>query len=335
MQHDYSAARERLSELGIPTKNWTNVVLVAEALARGIQVDKPAKGGGVLLTHGEKKHRYWLNGYVTLNTALSRRVVAYKDVLSRLLQDMGVHAPENGVFEADRVERAWSWAQPLLPVVLKPHIGAGGKDVFVEVNTREEFDEAFHTIACNGGTVLVEQFFGGSEHRCVVIDNKFVAAVWRRPANVLGDGTLTVRQLVEAKNAHREVAHKPLKLGEPELKMLTKAGMTPDSVPGAGQRAYLRANSNMSTGGDAIDATEMLSESEIAYAEQVAKAIPGLRLAALDVMLPRDGYGSQPAVVEVNGSPGFHGHHFPVEGQPRDVAGAILDAMFPATKTEG
>lgn len=47
------------------------------------------------------------------------------------------------------------------------------------------------------------------------------------------------------------------------------------------------------------------------------------------MLLPRDGAGTGPCVLEVNSSPMISGHHFPWVGQERDVAGILLDAMLP------
>ncbi|MGO1699749.1 MAG: hypothetical protein ACTHZD_15505 [Micrococcaceae bacterium] len=40
----YLEARQRLKELEMPPRSWTNTVIVGEALARGIQVDRRKKG---------------------------------------------------------------------------------------------------------------------------------------------------------------------------------------------------------------------------------------------------------------------------------------------------
>jgi cyanophycin synthetase len=35
------------------------------------------------------------------------------------------------------------------------------------------------------------------------------------------------------------------------------------------------------------------------------------------------------AVIEINSSPGLRMHHYPAEGRPRDVAGHIVDQLYP------
>ena len=51
------------------------------------------------------------------------------------------------------------------------------------------------------GTVMVEKYLPGADYRLLVVGDKLVAAARRDPPHVIGDGVLTVRQLVEKVNA--------------------------------------------------------------------------------------------------------------------------------------
>lgn len=334
----YNYARTYLDSIGMPKASWTNILVASEALRRGVTVEKQRGKRGLLLSYEGITHRWVGGGTNSLNTALAQKVAKYKDVASRLFRDSGVNAPENAVFAQSDVKRAWAWSSPLLPVVMKPQSGEKGGGVHVGIKNKREFRQAFAEVSQGGANVLVEQFHGGVEHRCVVVDDKLISVVRRRPASVLGDGRSSIRELIKAKNEDRTgdhpkaAAHRLLKLGPDELKTLAKHSVKPDDVPADGRRVYLRETSNLATGGDAIDATDELSADERRFVEKAARAIPGLRLAGLDILFPRDGDGDEPAIIEINHAPGIRGPHFPWEGQPRDVAGAILDAMFPKTK---
>ncbi|GEM_PF-1571851 len=334
----YEIAQRHLASIGMPKPSWTNILIAAEALNRGITVEKEAGKRGLLLSFDGATHRWVGGGVSSLNTPLARSVAKYKDVASSLFRGRGVGAPENAVFEPDDAKRAWAWSAPLQPLVLKPQSGEKGGGVHVGVRGRREFNRAFNEVSKDGARVLVEQFCGGVEHRCVVVDGKLISVVRRRPASVLGDGEHSVEELIKLKNKDRKgnnpkaPAHKLLKLGAEELRTLRKQKLKRESVPARGQRVYLRETSNLATGGDAIDATSEVSAGERKFIEKAAAAIPDLRFAGLDVLLPRDGNGEAPVVIEINHAPGIRGPHFPWEGQSRDVAGAILDAMFPTTK---
>lgn len=324
-------ARQHMKSIGLDPRLMTNTVIVAEALARGIGVEKSPKHPRRIVLSSLGSRHTWQAGGTTLNKPSAKRLVSYKEVTSRLLLNRGVNAPENAVFAPEDLDRAWAWGKKLLPLVIKPKDENQGRDVVVGVATYEEFAAGFTHVANGRTSLLVEEFHQGLEHRCLTIDNRLVAVTRRRPASVLGDGESTIEQLVTEKNTQRWGIHKQLKLDGEALQHLAKSGLTTKSVPAEDQRTYLLATSNIHRGGDAIDATDELSPIEIEQVEKAAGQFPGLRLGALDVLLSRGDAEGELSVLEVNANPMITMHHLPWEGQPRDVAGAILTAMFPHT----
>lgn len=329
---EYSGAQSALAKLGLKSSksHWSNTLVVAEALNRGIEVSAVKRHPRIVLRHGTRRYR-WSRGRTTFNTPLARTLGQYKDVQSRLFLNKGIIAPENAVFSLNQATRAWAWAQSLGKLVVKPHDGLQGREVHVGITTWDEFEEAFNRVAIARGKVLVEKFHLGTEHRCLVVKGKLIAATRRRPASVLGDGDSTIEQLVATKNTSRGLIHVPLKLGAIELGYLGKHNLTPRSVPKTGERIYLTGTSNIHTGGDAIDATDEISREEREMVEKAVRSVPGLNVVGMDVLLPRSDGDSEPTIIEINANPMITMHHFPAEGTPRNVASAIMDAMFPAT----
>ncbi|HLS15490.1 MAG TPA: hypothetical protein VK095_13350 [Beutenbergiaceae bacterium] len=306
--------------------------LIADrALARSIEI---APDDQQRLSMRVGNRRVWFNGARSnLNSALARRCVLHKDVTSRLLRSYGLSAPDNIAFAPGQAEAAWAWAEQVAPVVVKPTDGGLGNLVHLNITDAGEFQRAFDAVARAGESVLVERFVDGVEHRVMVVYGKVVAAARRDPANIVGDGRSSVIESIRAKNKLRVRSKNPvhweLPIDEDGLRELTRQGLNWDSVPADGQRVWLRSNSNVHSGGDGVDVTDELTPEEIRLAERVTRAIPGLKLVGLDMLLPRGGKGSEPFILEVNGSPMITGHHYPWVGQPRDVAGMLIDAMFP------
>jgi cyanophycin synthetase len=93
----------------------------------------------------------------------------------------------------------------------------------------------------------------------------------------------------------------------------------------------VKATANLSTGGISRDVTDLVHPSNIHMVERIAKIV-GLDIAGVDVVSPTvekpigDVGGG---VVEVNAAPGFRMHTHPSEGTPRDVAGAVMDMLYP------
>ena len=156
------------------------------------------------------------------------------------------------------------WAAALeigLPVVVKPQDGNQGKGVTVNIVSREHLEIAFRA-AAEIGTVMDEKYLPGSDFRLLVVGNKLVAAARRDPPHVIGDGSHTVRELVDLVNADpkRGDGHATpltrIKFDEIAVARLEVQGLTPASVPERGQRVVLRNNANLSTGGTATDVTD-------------------------------------------------------------------------------
>lgn len=140
---DFDQAFAHLESIGLSTRNWTNTVFVAEALRRGLEVTKSKRNAKrILVSHGGVTHS-WNSGVTTINQVSARRIVSYKEVTSRLLINAGLSAPDNAVFPAGDLERAWAWGEALRPLVVKPRDGNQGTDVFVGIETHEQFATAF------------------------------------------------------------------------------------------------------------------------------------------------------------------------------------------------
>jgi cyanophycin synthetase len=104
-----------------------------------------------------------------------------------------------------------------------------------------------------------------------------------------------------------------------------------ESVPAAGQKVWLKYTANISTGGMAVDRTDDIHYENIETAKRAARVI-GLDIAGVDMLtsditLPLEETGG--AICEVNAAPGFRMHVHPTVGKPRDVAGAVLNMLFP------
>ncbi len=170
-----------------------------------------------------------------------------------------------------------------------------------------------------------------------------VAAALREPAQVLGDGRSSVRELVTATNQdpRRSAGHATMlsliELDGIALAVLAEQDLTPDAVPATGQRVLLRRAANLSTGGTATDVTDQVHAAVAARALEAAQMV-GLDLAGVDILAadigrPLEEQGG--AVVEVNAGPGLRMHLEPSAGQPRPVGEAIVDLLFPHMEGAG
>jgi cyanophycin synthetase len=180
----------------------------------------------------------------------------------------------------------------------------------------------------------VERFVPGTDYRVVVVDGRVVAAAELRPASVTGDGTRDISELVAQVNAdprrgdgHSRALTK-ISLDDRAIGHLAAQGLDAHSVPERSRAVTLRRNANLSTGGTSRDVTDWVHD-DVADMCCRAAAVIGLDVCGVDVRLADISTPPAGAIIEVNACPGLRMHQSPAEGTPRDVAGAIIDSLYP------
>jgi cyanophycin synthetase len=309
--------------------------IVDAARRRGIPWFRLNEQSLVQLGHGAHSRR--IQAAETSYTAnIGVEIASDKDLTKNLLQKVGVPVPEGEVVTT--AEEAWEAALEIGgPVVIKPYAGNQGKAVSVNLTTEEQVKQAVALAQEISEEVIVEQFIEGEDCRLLVVGGQLVAAAQRRPAQVVADGLHSVRKLVEMVNddPRRGSGHGSaltrIKIDAVAELTLSKQGFTWDSVPPPGQMVFLRDNSNLSTGGTAVDLTDDVHPDNAMIAVLAAKTI-GLDIAGVDVVcknIKRPLSDQSGAIVEVNAAPGLRMHIYPSEGKSRPVGDAIIDMLFP------
>ncbi len=177
----------------------------------------------------------------------------------------------------------------------------------------------------------------GADYRLLIVGDKVVAAARREPAQVIGDGMSTIRELVDEINRDprrsddHATALTKIKLEAIALATLAEQNYTPDSVVPAGERVLIRRNANLSTGGTATDVTDRVHPEVAARAIEAARVVgldmAGVDVIAVDISRPLEEQGG--VVVEVNAGPGLRMHLEPSAGNARPVGEAIVDSCSP------
>jgi len=310
--------------------------LVQAAEARGIPWMRLNNYSLVQLGHGRYQQR--IQATVTGRTPhIAVELAGDKEETNRILSQLGLPVPTQELVQTE--EGAVHAAHRIgYPVVVKPYNGNHGRAVAIHLTTEEAVRSAFHAAQEVSRSVIVERFVAGADHRLLVVNGELVAATKRTPGHVLGDGVHTVARLVELVNAdpRRGVGHEKvltrLELDTQALRLLALLGYTIDTVPPEGEVVYLRSTGNLSTGGTATDVTDTIHPDNAEMAVRAIRAI-GLDVGGVDFLtedITRSYKEHGGAICEVNAAPGFRMHSAPSEGKPRDVAGPVVDMLFPA-----
>jgi cyanophycin synthetase len=308
--------------------------IVDAATERRIPSIRLTEGNLVQLGHGACQRRIW-TAETDRTSAIGESIASDKDLTKTLLASCGVPVPEGTLVR--NAADAWDEAQDIgLPVAIKPVDGNHGRGVSLNLMSEADVHAAYAIAAEEGDSsaVLVERFIPGNEHRLLVVGQKVVAAARGESLWVTGDGNATVTQLCDSQiniDPRRGNSEEfPLSRVEPaasdEVKLdLQRQGLTPDSVPQAGQRVLIQLNGNV-----ADDVTDQVHP-DVAYLAALAARVVGLDIAGIDLVCEDISHPLEEqrgAIIEVNASPGLLAHIKPAQGAPRAVGKAIVEHLF-------
>lgn len=313
----------------------STAALYEEACKRDIPVTRMGEGSLLFLGYGCRRRRVWAT-LTDQTSALASDLACDKYVTKQVLAQCGIPVPD-GIVVTTVAEALAARQRIDGPVVVKPLAGNQGKGVTINASKPAEIERAFQLAYDYNHSVLIEEYVCGHEYRLCVVGGKLIAAAERIPAYVLGDGQHTVQELVDLTNADadRGNGHEKrltkIKIDATAVDVLARQQLTLASVPADRQLVRIRENANLSTGGTAVDVTDIVHPDNVKMVERVARLI-GLDVAGIDVVAEsiaepiREGYG---AVIEVNAAPGIRMHHYPSAGKARNVAQRIVESLFP------
>ena len=289
----------------------------------------------IQLGHGRRQKR--IQATITGNTShVAVELASDKEDTNKLLADLGLPIPRQILVY--RLRRAQQAADRIgYPVVVKPLNGNHGRGVTIDIQTPEQLEVAYDKARSHGEGIVVESYIPGLDHRLLVVNGSLIAAAKRVPGHVIGDGEHTIDQLVEKVNQdpRRGVGHEKvltrLEFDHQADRLLEFKGYDRRSIPSQGEVVYLRSTANLSTGGTAIDVTDVIHPDNREMAERAIRGI-GLDVGGVDFIttdISKSYREIGGGICEVNAAPGFRMHVAPSEGQPRDVAGPVIDMLFP------
>jgi len=290
-----------------------------------------------LVQFGQGRYQQRIQATTTTRTSnIAVELAGDKEETNSILRDLGLPVPKQIMVRSAR-DAVRAAKRIGFPVVTKPLDGNHGRGVAINLRTDEEVETGFEKASEHGRTIIVESYIEGFDHRILIVDGQLVAAAKRVPGHVVGDGKHTIEELVDTVNEdpRRGVGHEKvltrLEFDHQAERLLAKLGYDHASVPPKGEQVFLRSTANLSTGGTAIDVTDAMHPDNREMAIRAINAI-GLDIGGVD-FLTRDITESYReaggGICEVNAGPGFRMHVAPSEGTPRDVAGPVIDMLFP------
>lgn len=277
-------------------------------------------------------------GTVTPSTSLmGARVLKDKGISRKLFKKAGITVAKGKIFSLKEKEQAKHFALSLPSAVVKPVNGNRAKGVTIGVKSSSDFIYAWEsaTKVTRRGVLVEEQFAGGIEVRCLVLDQKYIAAFMKLPPYVVGNGIDTISELTKKKNADKlnnpHLKNRLIKIDKHRLTIITKQGFDLSSIPSKNKIVLIDLKGSISAGGETLDITDDIHPSFRVTAEKVATIVPGLDMVGVDI-LAHDIRGELDSgryvVIEGNTTPGIGTHHYPAYGTPRNIARRIAEYIL-------
>jgi GNAT-family acetyltransferase (TIGR03103 family) len=311
-------------EEGLAELNPYARIIADEAIMRGIAVEVlDGKGGYLRLTHGGTTV-VTRESLSELTNAVAMSRCDDKRVARKVVAEAGIRVPKGR--NATFADQDYEFLAEVGSVVVKPARGEQGAGITVGVTEPEDLDRALAFAAKHCPDVLIEERCDGEDLRLVVINGKVIAAAIRRPPEVVGSGTHTVRELVEAQSRRRAAAthgESLIPVDEVTEDTVREGGFDLDDVLPTNEHLVVRRTANLHTGGTIRDVTDDLNPKLAKVAIDAADAI-GIPVTGIDLMVPSV-EGEEYVFIEANERPGLANH------EPRPTAQAFVDLLFPRT----
>lgn len=313
-------------------------ILINEAINREIEVELIDKNENFIRLRKGNHVEYIKQATKTsADTYISSLIMENKVVTKLVLEENEINVPKG--ISVESVEEAEKHIEMFLnrDIVVKPKSTNFGEGVFILKNIQSAHiltDAVEHALRYDD-SVLIEEFVSGKEYRFLVIGNEVPAILHRVPANVVGDGKHSIKELVDIKNQD------PLR-GKGYVTPLEKINLSMveedylalgerhfQTIPKENEIVYLRENSNISTGGDSIDFTDDILDEYKQIAIKAAKSV-GAKICGADIIIKNINEkpnASNYSIIELNFNPALHIHDFPYQGQNRHVEKKVLDLL--------
>lgn len=327
--------RFRRSVYGGPTV----YALLRTAHQRQIPTFYLADEGLMQYGYGRKQARGVATTFNT-DSHLDSDFTTRKDDCKAFLDQLGFPVPKGDIV-VNRSEAIALAERIGYPVAVKPVVGHKGIGVTAGVMNAKEVEFAFDRAVDAHAEdqpirVIVEQSVSGSDFRILCVDGKFVAAMERRPASVIGDGESTIQALIDRENRKPERRDTPTSpmgkiiCDDALQQFLAEQDLDLDSIIESGREVFLRKVANLSSGGVGIDATAIVHPDNIILAQDIAQhfQLVCLGIDVLTTDISRSWKEGNFGIIEINAAPGVYMHLRPAIGQSVDVTSRILETFF-------
>jgi len=317
----------------IVTSSITRKLLIEEAQKRGWKTESLSDEFFLKITDNHGQSELIRGTRTNRSSANGCLITQHKQVTMAFLEDIGYEVIP--YLTPDSFDEALSFMLEHRVIVVKPTDASQSAGVEVNVRDAAHLQKALGTARANSptSTVLLQPYLKGNLYRLMVLNGKFIGAVQRKAAEVIGDGKHTIQWLIDEANKDprrgidsSSVLKKIYLSGA--ISYLGREGIK--TIPEAGKAVRVNYIDSVSAGGEAINVSDTVHSTwQQAAIDITTKA--GLFICGFDVMCDDIAKPMETPVpiLELNSMPGLKLLHFPTGGgEPINAASLLLDELF-------
>lgn len=254
----------------------------------------------------------------------TEQICQRKHLTKRMLEFDNLPVPAGSDFSPKEKNIARAFFEKIpKPVVIKPTNSGGSHGVTVGVTTIQDFESAWKFAIDEGGnesSVLIEEFVRGVELRALVVGDEVVSIIARIQPFVVGDGKSQLSLLIDDAKDARKVHYRAMQLPVViDWDFIAKRGYSSDSVPDRDDIVYLNPLGLPANGAFLVDVTDSVCDPIKSLAVNGRRAIPGLEVGGIDILVEDINDASTAVILEVNTAPSLNLHRYATHGTPRAV----------------
>jgi cyanophycin synthetase len=313
--------------------NGLTRLMAQAAIDLGYTVEYFSRFNFFRIQAGTNKPFVWAT-YTTLNTYVSGKLSDHKFITDSILHDAGLPVSDTTVVKREEfIKGTWDLSIITYPAVVKPARDTlKGEGVLTSIQNEKDLLKYMRKMFITFSSVIIQPYHAMRDYRVLVLDGRVIAASYRIPAYVIGDGINTVRTLIREKNKLRNAETQkmgPITIDDELRNTLKNQKIELDFRPKNKQYVQLKNVCNVGAGGEVEDVTDQLCKENKQLAIRAAKVM-GLRFVGVDLMckdIRKPITKKNGVIIEVNPNPDIALHHFPQKGVARNVAKQIVKAI--------
>lgn len=254
---------------------------------------------------------------VNVDSYFNRLLVDQKPIICALLSQKGYSTAKYIEYDIRSIDKAWGLLKAANgSFVVKPRRGAGGKGITTAINSYSRLRKAsIRAAAFYSEHLMLEEQVPGDSYRLLFLDGKLLDVIRRCRPTIVGDGSSSIRKLIDDENKRRRSGGSDLSLFELKTDLdceyyLEDHGYTLRTVAAPNQRVIVKNVVNENSSQDNFTVLRSVHQDFRKVGKEITSLL-GLNLIGIDIMttdisIPLDQSGGM--INEINIPPGLHYH---------------------------